>query len=148
MTMALEIGHTNSDVVTRGCSNVDPSWEQYLRDSGGGFECFDMNVVSQREYEKARSSGGAHMDQYQMDGVGHYNPRGNHFFGYAIKDKLGDLLDPKPLPYWTTRVGWRERSTVVATCPARAASAAARAASLICGRSGAGSCTVGAGTYS
>ncbi|HZR53825.1 MAG TPA: hypothetical protein VFB06_30495 [Streptosporangiaceae bacterium] len=32
-------------------------------------------------------------------GGGHYNPRGNHLFAYALKDKLLGLLDPKPLPY-------------------------------------------------
>jgi hypothetical protein len=32
-------------------------------------------------------------------GDGHYNPRGNHFFAYALKDSLLELLDPKPLPY-------------------------------------------------
>jgi hypothetical protein len=32
-------------------------------------------------------------------GDGHYNPLGNHFFAYALKDRLLELLDPKPLPY-------------------------------------------------
>jgi hypothetical protein len=34
-----------------------------------------------------------------VGGDGHYNPRGNHFFAYTLKDKLLELLDPKPLPY-------------------------------------------------
>ncbi len=34
-----------------------------------------------------------------VGGGGHYNPRGNHLFAYALKDKLLGLLDPKPLPY-------------------------------------------------
>ena len=31
--------------------------------------------------------------------VGHYNPRGNFFCAYAIKDTLVSLLEPKPVPY-------------------------------------------------
>ena len=34
-----------------------------------------------------------------VGGGGHYNPSGNHFFAYAFKDTLLELLDPKPLPY-------------------------------------------------
>ena len=34
-----------------------------------------------------------------MAGGDGHNPRGNHFFAYALKDRLLDLLDPKPLPY-------------------------------------------------
>jgi hypothetical protein len=34
-----------------------------------------------------------------VGGDAHYNPRGNHFFAYALKDSLLELLDPKPLPY-------------------------------------------------
>jgi hypothetical protein len=39
------------------------------------------------------------MKQYMVGGVGHYNPRGNHLFAYAIKDKVLEMLNPKPLPY-------------------------------------------------
>jgi hypothetical protein len=31
--------------------------------------------------------------------IGHYNPRGNFFCAFCIKDKLVSLLDPKPIPY-------------------------------------------------
>jgi hypothetical protein len=31
--------------------------------------------------------------------IGHYNPRGNHFFAYAIKDKVVEWLNPKPITY-------------------------------------------------
>ena len=31
--------------------------------------------------------------------IGHYNPRGNHFFVYSIKDKVVEWLDPKPITY-------------------------------------------------
>ena len=31
--------------------------------------------------------------------IGHYNPRGNHFCAFAVKDPLIRMLDPKPVPY-------------------------------------------------
>ena len=31
--------------------------------------------------------------------IGHYNPRGNFFHAFALKDSLVELLEPKPLPY-------------------------------------------------
>ena len=31
--------------------------------------------------------------------VGHYNPRGNFFTAFAIKNRLLEMLNPKPLPY-------------------------------------------------
>lgn len=31
--------------------------------------------------------------------IGHYGPRGNHFFAYAIKDAVVRWLDPKPVAY-------------------------------------------------
>ena len=60
---------------------------------------FDMNDVHQREYEQAGGSYHEYLSQYMAGGGGHYNPRGNHLFAYALKDRLLELLDPKPLPY-------------------------------------------------
>ena len=31
--------------------------------------------------------------------IGHYNPLGNFFTAFAIKDKVTEMLDPKPIPY-------------------------------------------------
>ena len=31
--------------------------------------------------------------------IGHYTPRGNFFSAFAIKDKLVEMLDPKPVAY-------------------------------------------------
>jgi hypothetical protein len=39
-------------------------------------------------------------DEYvQRFYIGHYNPRGNHFFAFAIKDELVAWLDPRPPAY-------------------------------------------------
>jgi hypothetical protein len=34
--------------------------------------------------------------------TGHYNPRGNHFFDFSIKDRIVGWLDPKPITYRQT----------------------------------------------
>ena len=31
--------------------------------------------------------------------IGHYNPLGNHFCAFAMKDRLVEMLDPKPAAY-------------------------------------------------
>jgi len=58
-----------------------------------------MNAVHQREHQQFGGSYNEYMSRYMVGGDGHYNPRGNHFFAYAFKDRLLELLDPKPLPY-------------------------------------------------
>jgi len=81
-------------------------WDGMRRDqeildhlSASGVPLFDMNDVHQREYEQAGGSYHEYLSRYMVGGDGHYNPRGNHFFAYALKDTLLELLDPKPLPY-------------------------------------------------
>ena len=58
--------------------------------------CFDMNLVQLRDFKKCKLSYQDYMAQYF---IGHYNPRGNHFFAYAIKDVVVPWLDPKPITY-------------------------------------------------
>jgi hypothetical protein len=58
-----------------------------------------MNEIHQREYERVTGSYRDYLSHYHVQGVSHYNPRGNHLFAYSIKDKLVELLDPQPLPY-------------------------------------------------
>jgi hypothetical protein len=60
------------------------------------FNYFDMNEVHLRDFRKFNLSYEEYMKQYF---IGHYSPRGNHFFAYSIKDKVVEWLDPKPLTY-------------------------------------------------
>ena len=60
------------------------------------FEYFDMNEVQLRDFQKSKLPYQDYMKQYF---IGHYNPRGNHFFAYAIKDQVVQWLDPKPITY-------------------------------------------------
>ena len=59
-------------------------------------EYFDMNEVQLRDFQKSKLPYEDYMKQYF---IGHYSPRGNHFFAYAIKDHVVQWLDPKPITY-------------------------------------------------
>jgi hypothetical protein len=57
---------------------------------------FDMNEVHLRDFKNYNLTFGQYRKLYF---IGHYNPRGNHFFAYAIKDRIVDWLEPKPVTY-------------------------------------------------
>jgi hypothetical protein len=59
----------------------------------------DMNAIKLRDFQKSTKSAADFMAPYLVNGVGHFNPTGNHFIAYAIKDKLVEILDPKAVPY-------------------------------------------------
>jgi hypothetical protein len=60
------------------------------------FKYFDMNEVHLQDFKKYNLSFQDYMKVYF---IGHYNPRGNHFFAYSIKDTVRRWLDPAPVPY-------------------------------------------------
>lgn len=63
------------------------------------FNVFDMNLVHCEDYKSFNLSVDDYCKRYF---IGHYSPAGNHFFAYALKDRMVDWLDPKPLPYRDT----------------------------------------------
>jgi len=60
------------------------------------FDYFDMNAVHLRDFKKFNLPYEDYLKQYF---IGHYSPRGNHFFAYSIKDTVIRWLDPKPVTY-------------------------------------------------
>ena len=65
------------------------------------FDYFDMNEALINDYRKANTnlSYDEYVKKYMVNGHGHFNPLGNHFFAYSLKDKIIDWLDPKPMTY-------------------------------------------------
>lgn len=57
---------------------------------------FDMNVVHAEDFKKGNLSIN---DYYAKYFVGHYDPMGNMFFAFSIKNKLVNWLQPKPVTY-------------------------------------------------
>jgi hypothetical protein len=49
-----------------------------------------------QDFKAFRLSAKEYVDRYY---IGHYNPQGNHFFAFAVKDALVNWLEPKPIAY-------------------------------------------------
>jgi len=75
-----------------------PRYDQEILDflEENGFAYFDMNVVHVEDYKCFRLSYEQYRKRYF---IGHYNPSGNHFFAFAIKETIVNWLDPKPITY-------------------------------------------------
>jgi len=73
-------------------------YDQVIKDylASGKFDYFDMNEVHLRDFRKYNLSFDDYMKVYF---IGHYNPRGNHFFAYSIKDTVRQWLNPVPITY-------------------------------------------------
>jgi hypothetical protein len=87
--------------VTRALLSGGTRYDQEIVDflEENGFTVFDMNLVHCEDYKRFNLSVDDYFRRYF---IGHYNPAGNHFFAYAIKDRVVEWLDPKPLPYRDT----------------------------------------------
>ena len=75
-----------------------PRYDQEIVDylKGSQMPFFDMNEVHVRDFQQYRIPFSDYRKQYF---IGHYNPRGNHFFAFSIKDTIVKWLDPKPITY-------------------------------------------------
>lgn len=82
------------DQMRRGERRYDQEIVDYL--AAEGFNVFDMNEVHLRDFRRSRMPYGDYLKQFF---IGHYNPRGNHFFAYSMKGKVVEWLDPKPITY-------------------------------------------------
>jgi hypothetical protein len=78
--------------------NDQPRYDQEIADhlAKAHAPFFDMNRVHQADFRDFNLSVEDYMKRYF---IGHYSPAGNHFFAYAIKDRIVDWLDPKPITY-------------------------------------------------
>lgn len=60
------------------------------------FNYFDMNEVHAEDFKKFKIP---YQDYFRRYLIGHYNPAGNHFFAFAIKPRIVEMLNPKPITY-------------------------------------------------
>jgi hypothetical protein len=67
------------------------------------FRYFDMNVVHVEDYKNFSIPFDQYLKRYF---IGHYNPAGNHFFAYSIKNTVIDWLEPKPITYQYQESRW------------------------------------------
>ena len=80
--------------LVRGGPRYDQEVVDYLRDNKVRF--FDMNEVHRDDFRRTGMNYSDYLKQYL---IGHYNPRGNHFFAQSIKRPVVEVLDPKPVTY-------------------------------------------------
>ncbi|MBR9999605.1 MAG: hypothetical protein KFF73_11570 [Cyclobacteriaceae bacterium] len=80
--------------LTAGIPRYDREVIDFIRENG--FVYFDMNEVHLEDFRKFNLSLDEYMERYF---IGHYNPAGNHFFAYSLKDRIVNWLDPKPITY-------------------------------------------------
>jgi hypothetical protein len=80
-------------------TRADQEVVDFLKENG--FLYFDMNLVHVEDFKKNyKIPFEDYMKRYFMP---HYNPAGNHFFAYAIKDTMVQWLVPKPVTYRDNR---------------------------------------------
>lgn len=71
---------------------------QYFKDHlvAKGIRLVDSLPAHVAEYDTFKLTAKEYVDRYY---IGHYTPRGNHFFAYAVKDAIRDWLTPAPPAY-------------------------------------------------
>ena len=84
--------------VTRQFIQTNERYDQPIPDflEERGMRYFDMSQVHAKDFKCFNLSLDDYLNRYF---IGHYNPAGNHFFAYSIKDSVVDWLDPKPITY-------------------------------------------------
>jgi len=78
----------------QGNSRYDQEIVDFLNEND--IDYIDMNLMHVEDFKSFDLSINDYFKRYF---VGHYNPAGNHFFAYSIKDRIVEWLDPKPITY-------------------------------------------------
>jgi hypothetical protein len=83
---------------TRQLLNGEPRVDQEMVDflEENHIHYFDMNQVHAEDYKIFKLS---QEEYYQRYFIGHYNPMGNHFFAFSIKQRVVEWLVPPPFTY-------------------------------------------------
>ena len=84
--------------VTRPLLQEANRYDQEIVDflNGNDIDYIDMNLVHVDDFKSFDLSINDYFKRYF---IGHYNPAGNHFFAYSIKDRIVGWLDPEPITY-------------------------------------------------
>lgn len=84
--------------VTKQLIHSEERYDQEIVDflNNNGFDYFDMNIAHYKDFKCFNLSVDEYYKRYF---IGHYNPTGNHFFAFSIKDQIIDMLEPKSITY-------------------------------------------------
>jgi len=90
-------GAGNIDRAIKSQERFDADFTSWLEQSGlPRFDLFDAHAEDYRQFNLSPPE---YLKRYFIWGFGHYNPTGNHFFAFALKSRLLNWLDPKPMTY-------------------------------------------------
>ena len=92
----LSYGERNAAQVLKTGERFDQSLLDFLEEKKLPY--VDLMNAHKRDFAQFNLTVDKYIDRYW---IGHYNPLGNFFQAFAIKDKLVELLDPKPITYST-----------------------------------------------
>lgn len=105
------LSYSAQDILA-GCigeERFDKEFIDYLKDNN--IDYIDMLECHKKDYKRFKITPEEYIMGYYINGVGHYNPKGNHFFAFSIKDKLLNWLNPVPITYCESG----EKSTDIAS---------------------------------
>lgn len=80
-----------------GGQRFDQDFINYLKEHD--FLHVDTLNMHVEDYQQYRLSPLQYVQRYYINDLGHYNPIGNHFYAFAVKDAMVQWLDPKPPAY-------------------------------------------------
>jgi hypothetical protein len=78
----------------QGADRYDQEIVDFLNEKK--FNYIDMNLLHVEDFKSFNLSVNDYFKRYF---ISHYNPAGNHFFAYSIKDRIVEWLNPKPITY-------------------------------------------------
>ncbi len=93
MIIIFNPSHVTKELI-KNKSRYDEEIVNYLKKND--FNYIDMNLVHVEDYKNFNLNLDDYFKRYF---IGHYNPTGNHFFAYSIKNRIVEWLIPKPITY-------------------------------------------------
>jgi len=90
------LSYSSGDVINacKEAPRSDQIFLDYLQEND--FLCVDSLQKHVEDFKIFNCSPQEYIQRYY---IGHYNPRGNHFFAFAVKDDIVKWLEPKPPTY-------------------------------------------------
>ena len=94
LLLILSFSRRNVAAALNGETPFDLSFLEWLKPRK--IPLIDLRDAFVEDYAQSCASVETYLDRYF---IGHHTPAGNFLFSWAIKDRICDWLDPKPIPY-------------------------------------------------
>lgn len=95
--LLIVLSHAHCDLYNgiMGLDRFDNSLLQFLKD----YNYIDLIDSHKRDFEQFNIDVREYLKRYYINGSGHYSPMGNHFCAFELKNRLVEMLEPKPITY-------------------------------------------------